>query len=396
MQLVEVGTNRSYQQEFIDFPIRLYKEDPCWIRPLDKDVSDVFDPEKNKFFKNGECVRWLLLNDAEETIGRVAAFINRKTATVSNDQPTGGMGFFECIDNPKAAFQLFDACREWLSARGMEAMDGPINFGERDRWWGLLAEGFDKEPNYGMPYTKPYYIPLFENYGFREYFQQHTFYLPLIESEVHKVINPTIFERANRILNDPTFTFEHIKKSELKKYAEDFRVIYNQAWANNLNTGEMTTDRAYALMQRMKPVLDEELMWFGYNGPEKRPVAFFIMLPELNQYFKHVNGKLDVIGKLKFLYHKLMKTNKRAFGVIFGVVPDFQGKGVESAIAISFSKIAWSTGFQYEHLELNWIGDFNVKMQRYAKMLGGVISKRHITYRYLFDRTKPFKRHPII
>ena len=396
MQLVEVSTNARYQQEFIEFPVRLYQQDPCWIRPLDNDVADVFDPAKNKFFSNGECTRWLLLNKAEETIGRVAAFINRKTATVSNDQPTGGLGFFECIDDQQAACMLFDVCREWLVARGMEAMDGPINFGERDRWWGLLVEGFDKEPNYGMPYTKPYYIPFFENYGFQEYYQQHTFYLPLIESEVMKVINPTIFERANRILNDPVFTFEHIQKGNLKKYAEDFRVIYNQAWANNLNTGEMTTDRSYALMQRMKPILDEELMWFGYHGPEKRPVAFFIMLPELSQYFKHVNGKLNLIGKLKFLYHKLMKTNKRAFGVIFGVVPDFQGKGVESAIAIAFSKIAWSTGFQYEHLELNWIGNFNVKMQRYAKMLGGVISKRHITYRYLFDRTKEFKRHPII
>lgn len=397
MQLVEVGTNPRYQQEFIEFPVRLYKEDPCWIRPLDKDVADVFDPAKNKFFNLGECTRWLLLNDAGETIGRVAAFINHKTATVGNDQPTGGMGFFECIDNQQAAFLLFDTCREWLVARGMEAMDGPINFGERDRWWGLLVEGFDKEPNYGMPYTKPYYIPLFEQYGFKEYFQQHTYYLPLLEKEVLRVISPTILERATRILNDPTFTFEPIKKSELKKYAEDFRVIYNQAWANHLNTGEMTQERAFALMQRMKPVLDEQLMWFGYHGPEKRPVAFFIMLPELNQYFKHVNGKLDLIGKLKFLYHKLMKTNKRAFGVIFGVIPDFQGKGVESAIAIAFSTIAWATkSFHYLHLELNWIGDFNVKMQRYAKMLGGVITKRHATYRYLFDRTKEFKRHPNI
>jgi hypothetical protein len=91
-----------------------------------------------------------------------------------------------------------------------------------------------------------------------------------------------------------------------------------------------------------------------------------------------------------------MRTNKQAFGVIFGVIPTFQGKGVESAIAIAFSKIAWTTGFQYLHLELNWIGDFNPKMQRYAKMLGGVIAKRHITFRYLFDRTKEFKRHPMI
>ncbi len=379
------------------FPVRLYQNDPKWTRPLDNDVADVFDPEKNKFFRNGECTRWLLLNEAKETIGRVAAFINRKTATVGNDQPTGGMGFFECIDDQQAADLLFDTCKNWLAERGMEAMDGPINFGERDRWWGALAEGYDREPNYGMPYTKPYYIRLFEQYGFQEYYQQHTYYMPLDEQGVRNALHPTVFERANRILNDPSFTFEHIRKAQLAKYAEDFRSIYNQAWSNNLNAGEMTKERALALMERMKPILDEKLMWFGYHGPEKEPVAFFIMLPELTHYFKRMNGKLDLIGKLKFLYHKVMRTNKQAFGVIFGVIPSFQGRGVESAIAIAFPTEAWKTkGFQYEHLELNWIGDFNPKMQRYAKLLGATIAKRHITFRYLFDRTKPFKRHPNI
>ncbi len=171
-------------------------------------------------------------------------------------------------------------------------------------------------------------------------------------------------------------------------------MIYNKAWAKNLNTSDMSVEQSRALMQRMKPVLEEELMWFGYY--EDEPVSFFIMLPELNQIFKHVNGKLDWLGKLKFLYHKLMKTNRRAFGVIFGVIPEFQKKGIESAIAMAYSKVAWRPGYQYTDLELNWIGDFNPKMMNFAKMLGGVIIKKHITYRYLFDQTKEFKRHPVI
>ncbi|WP_128547254.1 hypothetical protein [Larkinella soli] len=394
MQLVEVGTNPAYRKEFLQLAVRLYRNDPYWIRPLDEDIEEVFDPEKNKFFLHGECIRWLLLDEGGKAVGRVAAFVNSETTHRNNDQPTGGMGFFECIDDEKAAFLLFDRCREWLTSKGMEAMDGPINFGERDRWWGLLVDGFDWEPTYGMPYTKPYYVPLFEKYGFQDYFRQLTFYLPMREDRVRALIHPSVFERSQRTLNDPTYDFRHVEMAKLEKYTEDFRYIFNKAWARHLSVPEMSQQQVRMLMLRMKPIMDEELMWFGYHREE--PISFFIMLPELNQIFKHVNGKLNLIGKIKFLYHKLMKTNKKAFGVIFGIIPEYQGRGIESAIALAFTRVAWRPNYQYEDLELNWVGDFNPKMIRFAKMLGGTVRKEHVTYRYLFDRTKEFKRHPAI
>ncbi|PZR31858.1 MAG: hypothetical protein DI538_20395, partial [Azospira oryzae] len=113
MQVQEVVTAEQIR-EFLQLPIRLYKNTPQWIRPLDADVESVFDKEKNKTFRHGECTRWLLLDDSGKTIGRVAAFIDQKTVNKGNDQPTGGMGFFECIDNQEAAFLLFDQCKTWL------------------------------------------------------------------------------------------------------------------------------------------------------------------------------------------------------------------------------------------------------------------------------------------
>ncbi len=177
MQILEVSNDPQRQREFLMLPVRLYKGNPCWIRPLDKDVEDTFNPEKNKNFKNGECIRWIAINDSGQTVGRVAAFINKDTVHRGNDQPTGGMGFFECIEDEKVAFSLFDSCKRWLAERGMEAMDGPINFGERDRFWGVLIHGFDKEPLYGMGYHFSYYKQFFEAYGFQTYFEQKTFFL---------------------------------------------------------------------------------------------------------------------------------------------------------------------------------------------------------------------------
>src|SRR6476619_3301551 len=153
MDLVQV-LDKSLAKEFLNVPLLIYKNDPNFIRPLDKDVNAVFDPKKNKAFRFGECARWLL-KDNDIFIGRIAAFVNKKYRNKGDEQPTGGIGFFECINNQQAADMLFDVAKSWLIQRGMEAMDGPLNFGERDRWWGLVKEGF-KPTNYLMKLKHSY------------------------------------------------------------------------------------------------------------------------------------------------------------------------------------------------------------------------------------------------
>jgi hypothetical protein len=385
MKIVEVNDKKS-RDEFLKLPVRLYKKDPNWIRPLDNDIESVFDPKSNKMFRHGECSRWILKDDKGITIGRVAAFINHKTAKKDNDQPTGGMGFFECINDNDASFMLFDKCKNWLQERGMEAMDGPINFGERDRWWGLLVDGFT-EPNYCTPYNPPYYKDLFEAYGFQLYFKQYTY-----ARKAKDPLLPKIQEKAERIAKDPNYSFRTIEKKNLEKYAEDFRYIFNKAWAKHLGVREMYKEQAMALMNKLKPVLDERIIWFGYY--EEEPIAFYINLPELNQIFRHVNGKLDLIGKLKFLWYRNKVT--KMFGVSFGVIPEYQGRGVEGALAISAIPFVWSDKCPYVDVEMNWIGDFNPKMMHVCESIGAKIAKTHITFRKLFDETKPFKRMAFI
>lgn len=387
MQLVEVFDSKT-AKEFLQLPIRLYKNEPNWIRPLDKDLNGVFDSEKNKTFRNGECARWILQDPNGKTIGRIAAMINKKTVNKDNDQPTGGVGFFECIDKQEAADLLFDKGKEWLTERGMEAMDGPINFGDRDAWWGLLVDGFDREPNYQCNYHFPYYQNLFETYGFQMYFKQFTFGRNTMEplSERLKV-------KAETAHRDKDYSFRHIEKSKLKKYAEDFRTVYNDAWASHSGVAKMTSLQAKTIINKMKPVMDEKIMWFGYHKDE--PVGFYINIPELNQVFKHVNGKMNLWGKLIFIYHKIRKTNKKMMGLVFGISPKHQGKGVDGALIMATRTMVQDKYKRYSELEMNWIGDFNPKMLKVVDQVGGDVIKTHHTYRYLFDRTKPFERMPI-
>ncbi|EON75647.1 hypothetical protein ADIS_3867 [Lunatimonas lonarensis] len=385
MQLVEV-TTPSQQKEFLQMAVRLYRNEPNWIRPLDKDIEGIFDPNINKLYKSGgKAVRWLLLDDRGNTIGRNAAFVNPKW---KEKQPTGGMGFFECIDDKKAAFTLMDAARDWLKAQGMEAMDGPVNFGERDKWWGLLVDGFSP-PNYNMPWNFPYYQAFFEEYGFQIYFKQYTY----MRSVRGAGFDPKMIERSKVILANPDYEFRYLKGKELwEKFPEYFMAVYNKAWARHM--GKSITEREAKLMlAKMKPIIDPYLIYFGFFKGE--PISFFINIPEINQLFKHVDGELNLLGKLKFLWHKTFNPPNKMLGLVFGVIPDFQGKGVESAMILSYREFLDIKKLKYETIEMNWIGDFNPKMMRVCEQLLAEIYKTHHTYRFLFDREKPFERHPI-
>jgi GNAT superfamily N-acetyltransferase len=388
MRMQEV-VSPADKAEFLQFPLSIYKGVKAWIQPLNQDVESVFDPAKNKTFKHGECARWLLKNDQGTTIGRIAAFVNQKNALKGNDQPTGGIGFFECLEDKHAAFFMFNYCKEWLQQRGMEAMDGPINFGSRDRWWGLLVDGFEREPNYQCNYNPPYYKDFFEAYGFKEYFKQFTYARKTIEP-----LSPKLAHKAELIGKDPDYQFRYLQKNEIPKLGEYIREVYNKAWANRAENPEITAQQAALIVKQMKPILDNKLLFFGfYKGT---PVGFFLSLPEINQIFRYVNGNLNWWGKLKFVFYRWRKVNTKAFGILFGVVPDHQGKGVDGAM-IEAARVLWQGDYKrYEDYEMNWIGDFNPKMINVVEQVGGFVSKTHITYRKLFDETKPFVRHPIL
>lgn len=387
MQLLEVNDPRTIRQ-FHRLPRRIYQAYPQWIEPLHQDIEKVFDREQNKYFRHGECSRWILVDNAGEAIGRVAAFVNDKTKLKDNEQPTGGMGFFECIEDERAAFMLFDQCRQWLELRGIEAMDGPINFGDRDRWWGLLIDGFQLPPTYGMSYHPPYYRTFFEAYGFKEYFQQYIF-----GRKVADPLSPRLLDKARMVAADPNYSFRHLDKKQLEKFTEDFRIIYNKAWAGHSGVAAMSEAQAKNIMRQLKPIMDEEILWFGYYKEE--PIAFFLMLPELNQIFKYLNGNLDWWGKIKFVWYRWRGACRNMFGIAFGIVPAYQGKGVDGAIVEAARVQVQETNPRYDYFEMNWIGDFNPKMLRVAEQVGGDIVKTYVTYRFLFDRMKPFKRCPI-
>ncbi|MDG4654783.1 hypothetical protein [Chryseobacterium arthrosphaerae] len=383
MIIVEEVQSKDQKKEFLEFPAQLYQHDKNYIRPLDQNIEEIFDPNKNKFFKNGECKRFLF-KKGHKTIGKVAVFINN---CYEQKQPTGGIGFFDCINDQQAADFIFDHCKEWLQKKGMEAMDGPINFGERDKFWGLLTDGFI-EPLFGMNYNFPYYRELFENYGFQIYFEQLCFTRPIF-AEVSRIFT-IAYERNKR---NPAISAQPMKKNNLEKFARDFTEIYNKAWAAHGEGKQLEEAKVLKMFIKMKPIINEHISWFVYEN--ETPIAMWINIPDLNQWFKYLNGKFGLFEKLVFWFLKQFKKNEKMVGLVFGVVPEWQKKGIDGYMIWEGTQhLRKHTDFKIT--ELQWIGDFNPKMIKIAETLDTTVTRKLATYRYLFDRNKVFERHPFL
>ena len=385
MTIQEVNT-RQTQKAFLEVPRIIYRDDDTWVCPFDKEIESIFDPKKNIYFEHGEATRWLLYNDQQQLIGRVAAFIDRNSCE-KHDQHTGGIGFFECIDNQQAANLLFDTGRDWLKERGMEAMDGPINFGETDKYWGLLVDGFT-HPSYEIAYNPPYYQELFESYGFQTYFKQEGFHLDVTEPL------PPRFERiAQRVASNPEYEFKHFRWKEADELILDFVTVFNEAWASfKENFEPLEVSYIKKTLKKAKAIIDEEFVWLAYSNG--KPIAIYLMYPDVNLILKHLNGRLNLPAMLKFLYLKRKKTMTRARGVLMGVIPAYQSRGIEAGIILNLVRV-FEKKPHYTEIEFSWVGDFNPKMRKIFMSVGCKSVKHYITYRYLFDRNAQYKRYPI-
>lgn len=373
MTIEEINTKKLAQQ-FIDLPKDLYKNDPDYISPLDKDIKAVFDPKLNNFHSHGIIKRWIAKDDSGKTVGRIAAFINYKK-NKDQDNIIGGVGFFESINDDKVAFVLFDTAKEWLKQNGAKAMDGPINFGENDKYWGLLIEGF-VPPSMGMNYNPPYYQTLFEKYGFVKEYDQFT---NVIYTE--RGFPERFSKIAERVVNKPEYKFIHFKKSKFEKFAKDFQEVYNDAWSEFEDFTPIELDTLKESFREMKLIVNERIIWFAYHNDE--PIAFVLAVPDINVFLKSFNGKLNLWNKIRFLWKLKTVKNHRIRFIVMGCKRKYQNKGVESGIILQLQRETLPQKIIKE-AELAWVGDWNTKMMAIHEATGAVREKVHRTYKYIF------------
>ncbi len=364
------------------FAITLYVNDANYIQPLYKDVEKFFDAKQNKLLTTTNCERWLIYYE-DKIVARIAVFVN---PNYKQTIPVGCFGFFESIDDVIVANFTLEKAKQWLLAKGMHAMDGPVNFGERDMWWGCLVDGF-YPPLYGLTYNKTYYKNLLENFGCGIYYNQLCYTI-----NNSTLIPPKYYLLANTIRQRYGLEIKQITKNNLVPFAIDFATIYNQAFAQHGEGKAITKEQAIATFKSMQQVLDPTINWFVYHHGQ--PIGMFLNLPDLNFYFKTFKGKWGLLQKIQLLLKIKTNPTNKMVGIVMGIVPMWQGKGVDALMFAACKKVLDTSG-KYNELEMQWLGDFNTKMINMANRMGAEQYRKLITYRYMFDGSIPNRKSPI-
>lgn len=387
MKLLEVKGNKT-KKLFHKLPRILYKNDKNYACQLRSMIEDNFNIEKNSFYQHGKATRWILLDNKGKPIGRIAAFIDYDKCNVF-DQPTGNIGFFECINNKEASSILFDTAKEWLTQNGMEAMDGPANMGENYMNHGLLVMGFSPQ-GFGMPYNPPYYLELFEHYGFKVYYEQYCYHL-----DYQQPFPERFWKIAEWVNKKPQYSFKHFEWDKVDQFIDNFATVYDAAWSKHEHYKPLDRTELNNFIKSSKLILDPEFVWFAYDND--KAIAMFVMIPDFNEALRYIkNGKLTPwnILKLKNFIQNNKFTRARIF--IMGVAETHQRSGIESAIFYEINKHVMPHKPNIKEFELSWAGDFNPKIISLYKSTGAKHTKTHYQMRYLFDRNKPFERAKII
>jgi hypothetical protein len=354
--------------EFIRFPWTIYRDDPLWVPPLIKEQMVMFSP-RYPFFEHGE-IELLLARQADDTVGRVAAILDRSYVDSSKEKAVF-FGFFESVNDPDVTQALIGAVNLWGKERGMEVIRGPFNPSTNDEC-GLLVEGFDSPPMLMMPYNPPYYAELIGACGLEKCKDLYSY---IVDAGMRIERLEKLVGRVRQRL--PGLSIRPVRLKRLGEELQIIRHIYNDAWSNNWGFVPMTKSEMDFLAARLKPLTIEDLVLFAEIDGEA--VAFIVSFPDYNQVLRRLDGRIGLVGAIKFLYYSKKIRDLRT--MLLGVKYGYQRRGIEGVLYLETFKRGRKRGF--EQSEMSWVLEDNTLMRRGIEMLGGRIYK---TYR-LYDGT---------
>jgi GNAT superfamily N-acetyltransferase len=310
---------------FIDLPYRLHRQDLNWVPPFRAEVKKLLDRTHNPFFEHAEADYFIAEQDGE-VVGRIAAIHNRLHNEYHKDK-VGFFGFWECRNDFEVAAALLDAAGAWVKARGLTTLRGPMSFSVNDEC-GLLIDGFDTPNSIMMPHNPPYYLTLLETAGF-------TKAKDLIAMEggslEHPIKPPERTERAVSLLKKRYGIT--IRPLNMKRFAAEVELVkqlYNDCWEDNWGFIPMTDAEIDVLAASFKPVVIPELVPFVEK--DGKAIGFGLTLPDLNEALRHNRNGAMFPASLTMLYKIKMKKLTRSRILLLGVVPEWRGKGIDSAL----------------------------------------------------------------
>ena len=349
---------------FLQFPETLYRDDPRWVPPLRRDERARLSAS-NPFFAHAEA-RFFLARRGGAVVGRVAAILDRRHLERWKDG-AGFFGFFEAVADDAVAGSLLEAAREWLRARGLQAMRGPFNPSTHDEC-GLLIDGFQHPPRILMPYNPPYYPALLERAGLRSIHELLTYEMD---------VPPALPERVTRVARkaeERGVRVRPLDRPRLMAETQVFRTIYNAAWSENWGFVPMSEGEAASMGSRLRQIVVPELALFAEW--ESHPVGFLLLLPDLNPALRLLRGRVTPWGLVRFLWRQRRLDEVRL--LVLGVVPEYRRRGIEALLLREAYGALRRLG--YRRVELGWVLEENRVTRQTAERWGASVAKRYRIY----------------
>ncbi|NDJ17098.1 hypothetical protein [Myxacorys almedinensis] len=370
VHVIPVST-AQHQEIFLDVPARVYAGDPNWVAPLRSDTIKEFSPEY-PFRQYGELQQFIAVKDGEG-VGRIVAMVNQRL--IEREQTNVGLfGFFECINDVAIASALFKSACDWLRDRALTSVRGPINFSTQNSCF-FLIDGFDSPPMVMMPYNPAYYLNFMGQDGWQKAKDAYAYHLPL-----DKPLSPE-FEKGYNIACKSGVTFRKIrtKGDDFTQDAIAIYQLYTKAFAENWSSTPRTQDEFLEQAKSLQSLVDPDTFWIAeYNG---EMIGVFMSLPDYNIALKHVNGKLNWLGILKFLWYRRQIDQGRVFAI--AALPEFRRKLVPLGLIYLGLQGAVQKGKPYKQAELSWIYEDNAPSRKLIEASGGIIYKTYRIYEKL-------------
>lgn len=357
------------QELFLDVPARVYRNDPYWVPPIRSSEAKQFLPS-NTFFEYGKTRQFIALSESGEPIGRIVAAVNQRLID-KEGQNVGVFGFFECISDFDVAQALLQAACQWLREQSMTLVRGPIDFSTHNGCL-FLVDGFDSPPMILMPYNPPYYPEFVERDGWYKGKDAYTYNFPLDKPL------PAEFEKAYRIACKAGITFRPIR-TKGKEFEVDALKVYDllvRMFTDNYSYSPQTAEEFLEKARSFQSLIDPDVFPIAeYNG---EMVGMWMGLPDYNIAIKHLGGKLDWLGTLKFLWYRRQIDQGRVIYICS--LPEHRRKMVSLALIYLGMQGGIKKGKPYKRAELGHIYEDNSASRKLVEAAGGKIHKTYRIY----------------
>lgn len=372
---IEVATPQKFSKAFLEVPHELYRGVPEWIPQLKFEVSGLLKSTSH-FFEHADA-RYFIARRNGKLAGRISAQVDTLVAK-SMGSGTGQFGYFDCEDNTETAAALFSAAEEWLKSQGMTRSIGPFHPSINEEV-GLLIEGFETSNVMLMPHGQRHYRALVEGQGYEKIKELYAY-----DFDVRPGLDDKFMKMVDWADKHEDFAFRFIEK---KTRAADIVLaleIFNDAWKENWGFTPMTKREGDRFRKSLALILQPELGAFAYYKGE--PVAFMIVLPDINQLTKDMNGNLLPFNWLKLLYRLKRRRFPRLRTPLLGTVKKHQQSRIGGILSICLiEKIRQNTPvFGTTHAELSWILEDNRGINNMLSSIGGEIYKRYGIFEKVF------------